>query len=93
MDGLDDGPSCIRQISQNDHDLSSSVRIKTCGRLVQKDQGWVGDELDTDRSSFSFSARYSLNQSSSDEGVLTLVQFEVHDNFVNFCDLLGSCPW
>jgi hypothetical protein len=57
MDGGDYRLTLSSQIFEQLHDLESLEAVKPRSWLVKKDTTWVGDQLDTDRSSLSLTSR------------------------------------
>ena len=74
MNGLDDGSSLFGKILESLHDRGCRERIKTCGRLIQEDQVRIRDKLDTDGCSLSLTTGHTLDERSSDLGILALCE-------------------
>lgn len=71
------------QVSEGLHHRGGSEGIQTGGGLIQEDEGGVSDELDTDGGSLTFSTRDTLDEGTTDLGVLALHQLQFVDDLLN----------
>lgn len=81
------------EISQNFHHICGCERVKASRRLVKEDKTWISDEFDTDWGTLSLSTRDTLDKRSTDPGVGTLSQLEVHDESVDAGNFLSVSTW
>ena len=80
MNSLHNSPSTLGEIFQSFHHRSSRKRIQTSRGLIQKDKIWISDELNTDTSPFSLTSRNTLDEWSSDLGVLTFSESQLSND-------------
>ena len=57
--------------------------VEAGGRLIQHQQGWVRDQLNSNRGALALTARNRLGQLRPDKCVLTLIQTQLFDDIVD----------
>lgn len=80
MDGRDDRATLLAsQVAKNLHDAGGREGVETCGGLIEENQTGVSDKLDTNRCALALTARYTLDEGTTDASLLTLDQLEILD--------------
>jgi len=81
------------EVTQNLHHVRGGEGIETGCWLIEENETGVGDQLDTDGGSLTLAAGDTLDERSSDSGVLALCQLKICDKLFDARHLHWEGAW